>query len=200
MDVRATADDRLILLHDETIRRIAPGAAIDVDEPVWMVPFERIAPVVCALEDAWDAAGGRMILEIKGAWGTDRASHVAGLVARFLEARDAAGVVVSSFDLPALRAFRAAGGAAATGVLTVAAVDPASNIQAAVEEDHQWCFLPDAAAGPAVVARAAEQGKTVVVWTVNDPDRVVELAGAGAHGIITDDPAAAVAALRAAGR
>lgn len=199
MDVRSTADDRLILLHDETLFRTAPGVA-GANDPVWMLPFERIAAAVCSLEDAWDAAGGRMILEIKGAWGTNRASDVAALVARFLKTRDASGAVVSSFDLFALRAFRGAGGAAATGVLTAAAIDPSSNIQAAVAEGHQWCFLPDPLADPAVIARAAEEGKTVVVWTVNDAERIVALADAGAHGIITDDPAAAAAALRASGR
>lgn len=194
VDVRATADGRLVLLHDETLQRTAPGAP-GAGEPVWTLPFERIATAVCSLEDAWDAAAGRMILEVKGAWGSGRASEVAALVALFLAPRPADAVVVSSFDLPALRAFREAGGTAPTGVLTAAAIDGASNVQAAVAEGHAWCFVPDQAADALVIAQAKADGKTVVAWTVNDPARIVALDGAGIHGIITDDPAAAATAL-----
>lgn len=195
VDVRVTADGRLILLHDATLARIAPDhprAAVAVSD----LASAELPASVPALQEAWDAAAGRMVLEIKGAWGSGEASAVAASVAAFLDGRDGSAVVVSSFDLLALRAFREAGGTAATGVLTTAAIDPASNVAAAVDEGHAWCFLPGESTGAAVVASAHAHGKRAVAWTVNDPARIRQLADAGADGIITDDPAAARAALR----
>jgi glycerophosphoryl diester phosphodiesterase len=42
---------------------------------------------------------------------------------------------------------------------------------------------------------AAEHGFEIIVWTLNDPNRVGELANLGVTGIITDDPGAMTAAL-----
>jgi glycerophosphoryl diester phosphodiesterase len=36
---------------------------------------------------------------------------------------------------------------------------------------------------------AASRGKKVFVWTVNDPDAALRLAGAGVDGMVTDYPA-----------
>ena len=46
-----------------------------------------------------------------------------------------------------------------------------------------------------VVAAARDRGLGVNPWTVNDPDEIVRLARAGVHAVITDEPAAARAAL-----
>lgn len=48
---------------------------------------------------------------------------------------------------------------------------------------------------PAAVMAAAS-GLDINVWTVNDPDLGIRLADAGVTGVITDDPAAMVAALQ----
>jgi glycerophosphoryl diester phosphodiesterase len=45
--------------------------------------------------------------------------------------------------------------------------------------------------------RAVESGLRVCPWVVDEPDRVIELAGIGVSGIITDDPAAVRTALDA---
>jgi glycerophosphoryl diester phosphodiesterase len=40
-----------------------------------------------------------------------------------------------------------------------------------------------------VLARAAKmQGKTLHIWTINDPDTAIALWRKGVQGIITDDP------------
>jgi len=41
---------------------------------------------------------------------------------------------------------------------------------------------------PGLVARSAERGLPLHVWTVNDADRIRELIRMGAGGIIGDDP------------
>ena len=39
-----------------------------------------------------------------------------------------------------------------------------------------------------LVEHAHDRGLRVVVWTVDEPDRMVELAGWGVDGIISNDP------------
>ena len=46
------------------------------------------------------------------------------------------------------------------------------------------------------LVRALEAGLDVYPWVVDDPQRVIELAGIGVSGIITDDPAVVASALR----
>jgi glycerophosphoryl diester phosphodiesterase len=47
----------------------------------------------------------------------------------------------------------------------------------------------------AVVAAARRRGASVVAWTVNDPARIVALAGLGIDAVVTDDPGRAREAL-----
>jgi len=196
VDVRLTADSVAVIVHDESLARVAGLDARVADltaaEVRAAATGDRGIPT---LIEAWEAAGGRIVLEIKGAWGSNEAAGAARAVAAFLDGRDVAGTVVSCFDVTALDEFRAAGGTADTGVLTGAPVDPADNIRMAVAGGHQICYLPVDLASPAVIRQAHAAGKAAVVWTVNDPAAVRALADAGADGIITDDPAAARAAL-----
>lgn len=41
---------------------------------------------------------------------------------------------------------------------------------------------------PERVARLSKAYGSVVAWTVADPERAIELAGMGVHGVVTDDP------------
>ncbi len=47
-----------------------------------------------------------------------------------------------------------------------------------------------------LLGRAKDAGKPVVAWTVDDPKTMGELIGEGVDGIITNDPAAAIAVPR----
>jgi glycerophosphoryl diester phosphodiesterase len=51
-------------------------------------------------------------------------------------------------------------------------------------------------AGPAFIQRQHTLGRKVNVWTVNNPDDLERLTRAGADGLITDDPPAALQAVR----
>ena len=48
-----------------------------------------------------------------------------------------------------------------------------------------------------MVARAHRQGRLLNTWTVDDPDRIRELAAIGVDAIVCNDPGAAVALLEA---
>jgi len=50
---------------------------------------------------------------------------------------------------------------------------------------------------PTVAARVADQGHGLYCFTVNEPDRAIELLAGGVHGVFTDVPARLLAAIRA---
>src|SRR5438477_207510 len=58
--------------------------------------------------------------------------------------------------------------------------------------------LPLSFAQPWVIRRCHALGLRVDYWTVNEPALAISLAALGADGIMTDDPAAIVPALRSA--
>jgi glycerophosphoryl diester phosphodiesterase len=59
----------------------------------------------------------------------------------------------------------------------------------------EWLAGLDATA-PAVIELLHAAGVEVHFWVINDPERMRELVGRGADGIVTDVPELAVAALR----
>jgi glycerophosphoryl diester phosphodiesterase len=114
-----------------------------------------------------------------------------------LEAAERArpGDIVTSFNWQTLAAVRQVFPDVATGVL----VDRHGEIGLAIDE----CFgvghpalLPSLFLPTLGLVRALEAGLAVYPWVVDDPERVIELAGLGVSGIITDDPAGVAAALR----
>jgi glycerophosphoryl diester phosphodiesterase len=50
---------------------------------------------------------------------------------------------------------------------------------------------------PASIGAAHRRGVPVFAWTVNDPERILQLAGWGVDAIVSDDPKRALATLRA---
>lgn len=207
VDVRLSGDGRLVVVHDATVDRTTDGRGVVADMTATEIRsldagarFPGAAGrglQVPLLEEVWEAAAGRVVLEIKGAWGTGEASRVAAALSSFLAGRDVSSAVASSFDLAALGVLRETGSPIATGVLSAAAFDAGSNIAAASAGGHAVSFLPDAVAGADAIRAARAAGIRAVVWTVNVPDRLRALRDAGADGIITDDPGAAIAAVRA---
>jgi glycerophosphoryl diester phosphodiesterase len=214
-DLRLTADGALVLLHDERVNRTTDGDGPVADLTLAQVrrldagarfrregafPFRGRGLRVPTLAEAWDASGGKVVVEVKGSsWDPDggaAARAVARSLADFLAARGHDRAVVSSFDPAVLDLVRAGVPGVRTGVLTTAAFDAAANVDAATQGGHPLCFLPDAVVDAAAIAHAHGTGRSVVVWTVDDPDRLRALAEMGADGVICDDPAEALRALR----
>jgi glycerophosphoryl diester phosphodiesterase len=205
-DVRRTIDGELVLIHDDDLSRTtgAAGRASEMTlaqlrelDASGLYAGPGLAPTrVPTVEEVWEVTGGRVIFEIKGtSWDTVDARGTAGSLVRFLDGRDTSGVVVSSFDPAVLAVVRSEAPGVVTGLLSAAAFDPASVIEAAVQGSHAICFLPDAVVTASAIEQAHEAGRLVIPWTANDAARLRELAGWGADGVITDDPGAARAAL-----
>ena len=120
-----------------------------------------------------------------------------GVVAEVQRRRAHDRVLVSCFDLGTVDVVRAMDPIVPTAYLVL---DPegATAIDLAVEHGHQavhpWAPMVD----EALVTRAHDAGLVVNTWTVDDPDRIVELAAWGIDGIVTNVPDVAKAALRRA--
>lgn len=217
LDVHATADGEVVVMHDARVARTTDGAgaigAMTLAELRRLDAGARFTPdggrsfpyrgrgvVVPTLGDVLDAFPGvPLVVELK------TALAAAGTRAA-LERHGAAGrCVVASFDAAALAPFR--GGPFALGAspretarllaATLAGGRPAAAGYAALCTPRRWRGLPLPVAG--FVRALAPAGRAVHVWTVDDPETALSLWRSGVQGIITNDPAAMVRARAALG-
>jgi glycerophosphoryl diester phosphodiesterase len=153
---------------------------------------------VPTLGEALTAVSGRVNVEIKNlptepGWEADEA--ISRAVAEAVRPhRDR--VIVSAFTLGSIDAVRAAAPDVATGWLTLAAYDQLDAVATAAERGHTALHPHHTAVTQEVVDAAHAAGLHLTTWTVDDPERMRALAAMGVDGIITNDPALAVATLR----
>jgi glycerophosphoryl diester phosphodiesterase len=198
LDVRLTADGELAVFHDEDLRRIAgrPGRVADM-------PWRELAEVelpggerIARLDDVLAETSPLLVnVEIKLP-GWRRLREVIARVAACVDRAGArARMLVSSFH-PGAVALARTTTALSCGLLFHARQSrPLREAWLAPlirpHALHPERVLVDAAA----VARWRARGYAINVWTVDDPDELARLAALGVDGIITNDPAAARAAL-----
>lgn len=197
LDVRRTADGVLVVHHDEEVEGVGLVATCGRRAlPAW-VPSLGESLAVCA--DAGLAVNVEVKSEDHGPSQdrTERCATDTALVCA--EAPVGGGLVVSSFSLAALFAVRKV----SAGIALAWLVDLPFAVRKAWRRDGVGGLLLeavhpcDALAGPGLVADAHEDGLAVRVWTVDDPLRIAELARLGVDAVITNDVAAARAALAA---
>jgi glycerophosphoryl diester phosphodiesterase len=186
LDVRLCGSGEVIVLHDADLQRVAgvPVAvtaatlnelrALDIGEG------ERVP----LLDDALDLVlgkGRRLNVELKPDVPSPQALiEGVALRIRVRTAAEQQAIVISSFSARMCATLAAALPEVAVAFLFARAPDGLPDGIAAV---HPHQALADAEA----IARCHAEGLAVNVWTVNEPDRAVALAAAGADGIITDD-------------
>jgi glycerophosphoryl diester phosphodiesterase len=191
LDVHLCRDGTLAVHHDE---RIVGGAALAE------LTAGELPAHVPVLADALDACGDLEVnVEIKppsrGRRGQDATAVVDAVVA-VLRQRDLRRFVVSSFDLAIIDAVRDGGTDVRTAFLFDRG-DPTSVLRTAVRHGHRIVHPRHLLVDEVTMAQARNLGLTVNVWTVDDPQRIVELAALGVHGLITNVPDIARDALRA---
>lgn len=197
-DVKLSADDVPILLHDDTVDRTSNGhgaaSALDLSQlqqldfgrwhgPQWA---GKTLPTLQQVAAFCLAHGMHSNIEIKPSTGLE--AHTGRLVARqaaSLWASAPGSVLLSSFSETALAAAR----------------DAAPHLPRALLIENQlpsdWqarahalgCLginLDNALATEHIVKTILEHGYTVVIWTVNDLARAQELLRWGCHAIVTD--------------
>jgi glycerophosphoryl diester phosphodiesterase len=193
LDAQLTRDGEVVVLHDFTLERTTDGngavrermaAELRVlDAGAWFAPAFR-GERIPTLGEVLAAVALAVNVELKPA-GDD------GLEARALAVVERAGalarVVFSSFDVAVLRRLRARSVEA-----TVALLWDAGPVSAALSLAEgvaaRALHLRKEAATPAALARAAEAGLPIRVWTVNDPAEFRAFVEAGVEGIFTDHP------------
>ncbi|MFP5321382.1 MAG: glycerophosphodiester phosphodiesterase [Acidimicrobiia bacterium] len=193
LDVRRSADGDLVVHHD---------AALADGRVIVRTPTAELPGSVPSLAEALDACEGLVVnVEIKNSPfdpDHDLERTLADDVVALL--RDRGGrdeVLVSSFDLATVDRVRALADVP-TAFLTY--IDPvgADAVVLAADRGHVAIHPHEGTVDAAFVALAHGAGLAVNVWTVDDPDRIRALADAGVDGIVTNVPAKAREALRAA--
>lgn len=204
-DCRVTADGDVVLVHDETLQRIAgdprPVRSVRTRELERLFAAHGGLLTVAAALDAFPDT--RFNIDVK----TAEASVPLGTVV----ASHAHRVLVTSFSdrhrITALRATMQAGAeitpATSGGRSVIAqlrALSAARLSPARVLRDVDAVQIPESHAGirlftPSLLRAARRHGVEVHVWTVNDPADMTRLVADGADGIVTDRADVAVRAL-----
>ena len=192
LDVRRCIDGDMALHHDAVLadgRRVMELTRAELPESS------------CTLADALDVCEGMVVnIEIKNVSidpDHDPECRLADAVVALLHERGGRDrVLVSSFDLPTVDRVRALDPDVATAFLTFVNPIGPESIKIAARHGHHAIHPHVATIDAAYVELAHDHGLAVNVWTVDDPERIRELAGWGVDGICTNVPAVAIAALR----
>ncbi len=219
-DLHSTADEHLVLAHDETGTRMAgqPVAIRDVslaELSTWDAgwgfvgkhggrPYAGRGHRVPTLGEALSAfPHARFNIDIKDPRPRVVSQLLAHLRAQGAESR----VRLASFYTRAVTLVRARGYRGETSLsrteFLLALLAPAglfrrlpltgSAAQIPVSADPQGRVRFDT---ERVIAKCHRAGLRVDFWTINEPEKAAELVGRGADGIITDDPAGLYAAVK----
>jgi glycerophosphoryl diester phosphodiesterase len=194
IDLRATADGKLVAVHDPTLERTHrdPRAVADLS-------FAELR----ALPERPERLGGllrayrgetRFLLELK-----DPVPPMERRVIRAVtHSRVRADVEVQSFDEGCLKRMRRL----APDIPLALLVDPLPArkrvwLDRALRLGARAVGIPRAQVDAELIDAAHERGLLLRAWTVNDPAEAGHLAGLGADALITDAPGAIRAALSA---
>ena len=213
-DVRMTADDVAVVVHDADVTRTTDGRGPVSSMQLAEVRRLRIAARdgsltgIPTLEETLAFLTGKAAIDIelknipgepdyeperqRAAEATLEALHRIAFVGP---------VMVSSFNPLAIAAVRRSAPGVATGLLTSFGVDASAALEFARTEGHGW-VLPYVervrAAGDGFAASVHDAGLRLGTWLTDDPAEAVELFRGGIDAVATNDPAAVVAARREA--
>lgn len=207
LDVQCCQTGEIVVFHDDDLSRLAgrPGRISDLPWPALREIRLRGGGEIPTLAEALEACGPSALVNVEIKYDGYGASGCAALVAGTAQviAHAAAGnrVLVSSFSPAAVWLWRRHHADVPCGLLfekprpwhrpwpfrtdwLLPILGPA-----AVHPEHGLCTAE-------TVLRWHRRGYAVNVWTVDDPVRLRGLSDMGVDAIITNDPAAAGAALR----
>ncbi len=184
LDLRATADGHVVVLHDPTLARTHGDP-----RPVAQVRLADLpaAPAVLTLAGVLERYAGvaRLLLELKPG-----GAPVEAVVRQVTGTR---GVVLQSFDRFALR--RAARCAPGLAVAPLYTSRPTARQLDRAARGAEGVGVPHELVDAALVGAVHRRGLRLRAYTANEPAELLRLAALGVDGLITDAPARARAAL-----
>lgn len=198
LDVRATSDGVLAVIHDPVIRGY--GAVAEHS-------FEEISKAMggglLRLSDALEILNGQFVdIEIKSdpkEVGWVPSELTSRLLAKELSNYGGSSrLMVSSFSIRALEVFSNLAPDFPIGLLTSIGSDTVALCHAATEMGANYILPHHSSLDGQVLKDAHELGLGVIAWTVDLNERVSTLAKLGIDGIITNKVEAAVAVLSGA--
>jgi glycerophosphoryl diester phosphodiesterase len=207
LDVQRCLTGEIVVFHDDDLSRLADRPERIPDLPMRTLREIRLRAggEIPTLAEALEACGPDALVNVEIKYDGYLPSGCAALVAGTSEVIARAGararVLVSSFSPAAIWLWRRHHGDVPCGLLfekprplrppwplRTDCLLPVLRAQA-VHPDHQLCTAEQ-------LWRWHRRGYAVNVWTVDEPVRLRQLADMGVDAIITNDPAAARAALR----
>jgi len=209
-DVRMTADDVAVIMHDPDVSRTTDGAGLVRDLHLAEIKQLRIMTAdhgvaeVPTLEEALTCVSGRAAVDVEiknipGEPDFDGSRELAvEATLRGLEEVGFAGfALLSSFNPLSIARARKLAPDIPTGLLTTEDVEARVALGFAHGQGHGW-VLPFTgavlAAGPSLAQETHELGMRLGTWITDDPVVAVGLMRAGVDAVATNDPAAIVAA------
>lgn len=192
LDVQRTGDGKLAVYHDEEL---------EDGRQIHELAFSELPDFVPTLTDAIFACGDMGVnIEIKN--DPEKESFdpehlmVPDVLAVAREHLTSDRCLISSFDMGAVNAVRDLDSRMPTALITMDDVGPEVSIGRVTAHSHGAVNPWDEIVTPRWISMAEDAELEVNVWTVDDPERMVELARMGVAGIITNVPDIAVQALR----
>ena len=206
-DVKLTADERVIVLHDQTVNRTTTGTGKifqlpfavvrDLDAGGWFSEDYR-GERIPTLDEVFETVGKRLYINIEL---TNYATPGDGLVPKVVDLVKKHGLqdrmLFSSFFARNLQITRSLLPEVPRGLLCMRGILGSWGRTFTWRGDYFALhpYLTDV--DPGLVNRVQAAGKRVHVWTVNSEEDLKRMIGLGVDAIITDDP---VLALRLLGR
>ena len=184
LDVRLSADGVLVVHHDAHLTDGRLIRQIDAGDLPDTVP---------SLAEAFEACDGMGVnIEIKNLPGDPDhgdAHLVCEAVVGLAEAyRPFEMLLVSSFEMDSVDRIRSSDQRLPTGWLVMERSVPGQVLERTMSHGHVAVNPWDGLIDEALVVAAHERGLRVNAWTVDDPDRIAQLATWGVDGIITNLP------------
>ncbi len=184
VDVRRTADDVLVAIHDSTF---ADGRMVN------QTRSKDVPAKVPTLAEVLDLCLGVLVnIEIKNYRsdpGFDEDEHVTDLVADLLEDRGRDRVMVSSFGMDCVNRIAERAPEVPTAFLLYYPADPGLVLDEVASHGHRLVHPYDPLVDSRFMQEALLRDLKVNVWMgKEDPGRIAELVALGVHGLITSDP------------
>lgn len=191
VDVRLTADGRLVLSHglylrDAEVHRTAWLDLAEVDLGGGHSP--------CQLDDIL-ALPGCFDLEVKN-WPLEEGFDPHGRLALMVASRVRSEDVVTSFYWPDMDLVRSRAPTVATGLLVDAGGSAIEAVRHAVDNGHGLIAAHHTLVDDGLCDVADEEGLAVAAWTVNDVEQARKLSLFGVAAIISDQPTSIRSALQ----